>query len=124
MSDEESHCYLSLENKKSGLEKVWKKLLNNPPQSFPTGAGREPWESMKTFLSNPEEKAKLLDQLKVRKGEHLTDFTLRYKNRKKQASEYLENVSLCYLNRKRQTDRGNSRKSGNCAAKEKDTKDF
>ena len=25
MSDEESHCYLSLENKKSGLEKVWRK---------------------------------------------------------------------------------------------------
>lgn len=57
-------------------------LLNNPPQSFPTDAGREPWESMKTFLSNPEEKAKLLDQLKARKGEHLTDFTLRCKNRK------------------------------------------
>ena len=66
-------------------------LLNNPPQSFPTGTGREPWESMKTFLSNPEEKAKLLDQLKARKGEHLTDFTLRYKKQKKQASEYLEN---------------------------------
>lgn len=28
------------------------------------------------FLSNPEEKAKLLDQLKARKGEHFTDFAL------------------------------------------------
>jgi len=49
-------------------------LLNNPPQSFPTGTGRELWELMKTFLSNPEEKAKLLDQLKASKGEHFTDF--------------------------------------------------
>ena len=32
------------------------------------------------FLSNPEEKAKLLDQLKARKGEHFTDFALKYKN--------------------------------------------
>ncbi|XP_068712852.1 one cut domain family member 3-like [Montipora foliosa] len=43
-------------------------LLNNPPQSFPTGAGREPWQSMKDVLVNPDEKAKLLDQLKSRKG--------------------------------------------------------
>lgn len=84
-------------------------LLNNPPQSFPTGAGREPWQSMKDFLVNPDEKAKLLDQLKARKGEHFTDFALKYKNsrnaevpkQQKQASEYLEYLSLCYLNRKR-----------------------
>ena len=37
---------------------------------------------MKNFLSNPEEKAKLLDQLKARKGEHFTDFALKYKNSK------------------------------------------
>ena len=55
-------------------------LLSKPPWSFPTGAVREPWESMKNFLSNPEEKAKLLDQLKARKGEHFTDFALKYKN--------------------------------------------
>ena len=55
-------------------------LLNNPPQSFPTGAGREPWQSMKDFLVNPDEKAKLLDQLKARKGEHFTDFALKYQN--------------------------------------------
>ena len=55
-------------------------LLNNPPQSFPTGAGREPWQSMKDFLVNPDEKAKLLNQLKARKGEHFTDFALKYKN--------------------------------------------
>lgn len=35
---------------------------------------------MKNFLSNPKEKAKLLDQLKVRKGEHFTDFAMKYKN--------------------------------------------
>ena len=57
-------------------------LLNKPPRSFPTGAVREPWESVKKFLSNPEEKAKLLDQLKARKGEHFTDFALKYKNSK------------------------------------------
>ena len=55
-------------------------LLNKLSQSFLTGAGREPWESMKTFLSNPEEKAKLLDHLKARQGEHFTDFALKYKN--------------------------------------------
>ena len=55
-------------------------LLSKPPRSFPTGAVREPWESMKNFLSNPEEKAKLLDQLKARKGEHFTDFAMKYKN--------------------------------------------
>ena len=84
-------------------------LLNNPPQSFPTCVRREPWKSAKTFLSNPEEKAKLLDQLKARKGEHFTDFALKYKNsrnaevpkQQKQASEYLEYLSLCYLNSKR-----------------------
>ena len=54
--------------------------MSSLPQSFPTGAVREPWESMKNFLSNPEEKAKLLDQLKARKGEHFTDFALKYKN--------------------------------------------
>lgn len=70
-------------------------LLNNPPQSFPTGAGREPWESMKTFLSNPEEKAKLLDQLKASKGEHFTDFhCVELQTQQKQASEYLESLPL------------------------------
>ena len=70
-------------------------LLNNPPQSFPTGAGREPWESMKTFLSNSEEKAKLLDQLKASKGEHFTDFhCFELQTQQKQASEYLESLPL------------------------------
>ena len=37
---------------------------------------------MKNFLSNPEEKAKLLDQLKARNGEHFTDFALKNKHSK------------------------------------------
>lgn len=65
-------------------------LLNNLPQSFPTGAGREPWESIKTFLSNPEEKAKLLDQLKASKGEHSTDFhCVELQTQQKQYLEFL-----------------------------------
>ena len=68
-------------------------LLNNPPQSFPTCVRREPWKSAKTFLSNPEEKAKLLDQLKVRKGEHFTDFALRCNNNKNK-HENIWNISL------------------------------
>lgn len=60
-------------------------LLNNPPPTFPTGAGREPWQSMKDFLKNEEEKKRLLDKVKERKGKHFTDFVLRHKKRRKQA---------------------------------------
>ena len=37
-------------------------LLNTPPTVIPTGAGREPWEKMRTFLASPEEQQKLLDK--------------------------------------------------------------
>ena len=36
-------------------------LLNALPKAIPTGAGREPWEKMRTFLASPDEQQKLLD---------------------------------------------------------------
>ena len=42
-------------------------LLNGPPEALPSGAGREPWEKMKKFLTSPEEQQKLLDK-KIIKG--------------------------------------------------------
>ena len=42
-------------------------LLNGPPNAIPSGAGREPWQKMKTFLTSPEERQKLLDN-KIMKG--------------------------------------------------------
>ena len=41
-------------------------LLNNPPSTFPSGAGREPWEAMKKFLASEDEQKNLLE----RKGEY------------------------------------------------------
>lgn len=68
-------------------------MARRPEKCYTTG--REPWESMKTFLSNPEEKAKLLDQLKASKGEHFTDFhCVELQTQQKQASEYLESLPL------------------------------
>ena len=37
-------------------------LLNGPPEALPSGAGREPWQKMKKFLTSPEEQQKLLDK--------------------------------------------------------------
>lgn len=37
-------------------------LLNAPPKAILTGAGREPWEKMRTFLGSPDEQQKLLDE--------------------------------------------------------------
>lgn len=42
-------------------------LLNGPPEVLPSGTGREPWVKMKTFLTSPEERQKLLDK-KIMKG--------------------------------------------------------
>jgi len=42
-------------------------LLNGLPNAIPSGAGREPWQKMKTFLTSPEERQKLLDK-KIMKG--------------------------------------------------------
>ena len=41
-------------------------LLNNPPTAFPAGTGREPWEKMKHFLTDPTQQESLLSS---RKGE-------------------------------------------------------
>ena len=37
-------------------------LLNALPKVIPTGAGREPWEKMRTFLASPHKQQKLLDK--------------------------------------------------------------
>lgn len=42
-------------------------LLNGPPEALPSGTGHEPWVKMKTFLTSPEERQKLLDK-KIMKG--------------------------------------------------------
>ncbi|KAL9978092.1 hypothetical protein ACROYT_G015573 [Oculina patagonica] len=38
-------------------------LLNGSPDALPSGAGCEPWQKMKTFLTSPEERHKLLDNI-------------------------------------------------------------
>ncbi|XP_068759563.1 one cut domain family member 3-like isoform X1 [Montipora capricornis] len=43
-------------------------LLNNPPSTFPSGAGREPWEAMKKFLASEDEQKNLLERKARSKG--------------------------------------------------------
>ena len=55
-------------------------LLNEPPEAFPSGAGREPWQKMKTFLTSPQERQKLSD-IKIMKDNIIffTEFSLHLK---------------------------------------------
>ena len=55
-------------------------LLNGPPEAFPSVAGREPWQKMKTFLTSPQERQKLSD-IKIMKDNIIffTEFSLHLK---------------------------------------------
>ena len=70
-------------------------LLNKPPQSFPTGAGREPWESMKIFCQTQKKRQSCW--ISWKRGKVSTLLTLHWSTKTAETSIWVSGISVPLL---------------------------
>ena len=70
-------------------------LLNKPPQSFSTGAGREPWESMKIFCQTQKKRQSCW--ISWKRGKVSTLLTLHWSTKTAETSIWVSGISVPLL---------------------------